>query len=274
MPAIAGDLERIVPVTTLPPLVRYKAVRERRDLEVGYFYRHYLFGEGFDLWTWGGRWVLFAGTEYWPLTDAQLNELLGAEQAASLGRPLRYTFPPGLLVLLVGAVGVAILVWRGEAGNRRKPGGWPTIRGSARDLTSTPPCLPGRTSRRSSASGRPPGRDRLAAGGAGPPGTRGRSGTALASRSSIGARSYELRHLALNLEHGRLYDGRAPPPSRPPTCNRSGTPRTTGSARLYRTGEEETAADMREEGGTTKDTKSTKQDQKEDKRWRGKELRR
>jgi hypothetical protein len=65
------------------------------DVAIGLLYEH-LYVFWFDLWTWNGRYVMYRGNRYWPLTDDNLVELLGPEQFRSLGKPLAYRFPTGL----------------------------------------------------------------------------------------------------------------------------------------------------------------------------------
>ena len=69
--------------------------------------------EGFGLfwlniWTWNGRYCLYADDQYWELEPEQAATLLGTPEQ-QLSSPLFYRFPPGLLVLtvIVILIGVA-----------------------------------------------------------------------------------------------------------------------------------------------------------------------
>jgi tetratricopeptide (TPR) repeat protein len=107
-----GWAEKIVHVRDLPPDVREKLRKETGAyLAVGFRYRHwFLFGPGFDFWTWDGRYVLYQGDRYFALSDEQFEQLLGKEEIVSLGKPLAYRFPIGLVtaLVIVGAGCVAI----------------------------------------------------------------------------------------------------------------------------------------------------------------------
>lgn len=64
--------------------------------KVGYI--HNAFGLFWlDIWTWDGRYCLYRDTEYWEIDAEQAAALLGTGKAK---KPLFYTFPPGLLVLV------------------------------------------------------------------------------------------------------------------------------------------------------------------------------
>lgn len=69
------------------------------DVEFGYCFEH--FGAFYlDLWSYGGRYCLFNDKLHWPLTDAEVVEIMGAPPA-SFGKPWRYRLPPLLVVLLL-----------------------------------------------------------------------------------------------------------------------------------------------------------------------------
>jgi tetratricopeptide (TPR) repeat protein len=104
--------EKIVHVGDLPPEVRAELRKEtNNDLAIGFCYQHsWLFGDGFDFWTWHGKYVLFEGNKLIELTDEQFVQLLGKERFDSLDKPLTYRFPVGLLTALgiVVAIGARI----------------------------------------------------------------------------------------------------------------------------------------------------------------------
>ncbi|MCP3980093.1 MAG: hypothetical protein GY716_12375 [bacterium] len=73
------------------------------DAAVGYIYES--FGVFWlDLWTWDGRYCLTDGDTYWELDETQAASLLGSG-AAGPRPPLRYSWPPGLVVALALALG-------------------------------------------------------------------------------------------------------------------------------------------------------------------------
>jgi hypothetical protein len=61
-----------------------------------------------NIWTWNGRYCLYANDQYWELDPEQAATLLGTPEARLSG-PFFYRFPPGLLVLIaiVALIGVA-----------------------------------------------------------------------------------------------------------------------------------------------------------------------
>lgn len=70
--------------------------------------RYQQFGIWFlELWSWDGDVVLYdeRGKQYWDLDDEGLKYITGKVKA-DFGKPLTYTFPPGLIALVVGAGGV------------------------------------------------------------------------------------------------------------------------------------------------------------------------
>lgn len=204
-----GKKESILHVAALPPPVQ-AALRETtgRDVAIGYAYEHYfLFADDFSLWTRGGRFVLFQGNDYWPVTEAELAGMLGKEQADALRVPLRYTFPPGLFGVLAVAAALALFVWRMEAPNRRvqRLGSDPRYRQAMQQYTAT------------LAGNEEPSRDEeLQAMNAavawlqqthGIEATEARTGLRQLRAAMDKERSYELRHMALTLEQGGLYEG-------------------------------------------------------------------
>lgn len=76
------------------------------DLKVGYLYDNFgLFW--LDLWTWGGQYCLYEGDSVERLTPEQAAEVLGTT-TDKLGKPLLYTLPLGLAILLGLGVGLAV----------------------------------------------------------------------------------------------------------------------------------------------------------------------
>jgi len=74
------------------------------NLQVGYLYSHFgLFW--LDLWTWGGEYCLYEGDDVMRLTPDQVAEILKTTPD-KLGKPLLYTLPLGLLILLGAGLGM------------------------------------------------------------------------------------------------------------------------------------------------------------------------
>jgi hypothetical protein len=68
--------------------------------------------EGFGLfwlnvWTWDGRYCLYADDQYWEIEPAQAATLLGIPES-QLSSPFFYRVPPGLLVLIAIAILIGI----------------------------------------------------------------------------------------------------------------------------------------------------------------------
>lgn len=105
--------DTIVPVCALPPDVHVRFNEETNQrAAVGYcFGRWFVFAEGFNLWTWNGRYVLFQGSRYAEMTDDDFVRLLGREKFESLGKPITYRIPLGL-VAIAALVGGIIVVAR------------------------------------------------------------------------------------------------------------------------------------------------------------------
>jgi hypothetical protein len=116
-----GSGDELVTLSDLPPEVR-AALRQELHCEpaAGFiFWRCYVFANGFDLWTWNGRFVLYEGSRYWELPREEIEQLLGPERSSRLRVPWRYRLPPGLTTI-VGVVGVLwfYVHWQGRAGKR------------------------------------------------------------------------------------------------------------------------------------------------------------
>jgi hypothetical protein len=80
-----------------------KSVKEQigEDLEVGYMYGQ--FGIFYlNIWTWNGKYVLFAGDEYFDASPEEIAALAGVASVDELNKPWTYTFPPGLLIIVAG----------------------------------------------------------------------------------------------------------------------------------------------------------------------------
>jgi hypothetical protein len=95
-------------VADIPPqiLENVKQSTGATSPEIGYKYSN--FGIFFlNLWTWGGDYVIFENDTYWDLGAEGAAQMLGVD-AGALKKPFTYSFPPGLIVLLllvvVGAV--------------------------------------------------------------------------------------------------------------------------------------------------------------------------
>ena len=53
-----------------------------------------------DIWTWEGRFCLYRDDQYWEIDAEQAAVLLGKPVDKLFGKPIFYTLPPGLLVLI------------------------------------------------------------------------------------------------------------------------------------------------------------------------------
>jgi hypothetical protein len=85
-----------------------------QELQVGYLYNN--FGVFWlDLWTWGGEYCLYEGDNVLRLTPEQLAEVMKTTPD-QLGKPLLYTFPLGLLVLL--GLGLGAFAWVRLSGDK------------------------------------------------------------------------------------------------------------------------------------------------------------
>jgi|JI102314A1RNA_FD_contig_31_2138770_length_528_multi_6_in_0_out_0_1 hypothetical protein len=89
------------------------------DLKVGYLYDNFgLFW--LDLWTWGGQYCLYEGDSVERLTPEQAAEVLGTT-TDKLGKPLLYTLPLGLAILLGLGVGLAVFSRIGKSSTPAAP---------------------------------------------------------------------------------------------------------------------------------------------------------
>lgn len=105
IPIVWGHGPKITDLGELPEDARADVARDLgKPVSVGYMYDHvhvyYL-----DLWTWGGKHVLHHDDDYWELTDADWNGLLGTSVESKYGKPIFYYCPVGLtlLVIAIGA---------------------------------------------------------------------------------------------------------------------------------------------------------------------------
>jgi hypothetical protein len=97
---------------TFQPTCASSSAGRRANLAVGFHYRRcFLFGEGFDFWSWDGKYVLYQGDKYFTPTDEQLTQWLGKDQFDALGKPLAYRLPPGLLTVLALVAVVVGWLW-------------------------------------------------------------------------------------------------------------------------------------------------------------------
>lgn len=73
---------------------------------VGYMYSEFgIFW--LNIWTWDGKYVLFEGDNFWALTPEHAAGYLGVP-VAKLSKPLFYTIPPGLVVILLLVIGFGV----------------------------------------------------------------------------------------------------------------------------------------------------------------------
>jgi hypothetical protein len=70
------------------------------DVSIGFLYeRFHVFWS--DVWTWNGRYVLFAGDRYWEPEPEAWQQLLGSDVADQFAKPILYRIPFGSGVLLM-----------------------------------------------------------------------------------------------------------------------------------------------------------------------------
>jgi tetratricopeptide (TPR) repeat protein len=103
--------DKIVYLAEPPDTVR-RSWREQmgRDVAIGFRYEHcFLFVDGLDFWSWGGRYVLYDDEFYWDFTDQDFARLVGQEQFSTLHKPLLYHLPLGTITVvgLAMALGVS-----------------------------------------------------------------------------------------------------------------------------------------------------------------------
>jgi hypothetical protein len=104
-PLLFGWEETVVPVVDLSPQ-QQAAFRQAWNIElhlnVGFAYRRaFIFREGFSLWNWRGRHVLFDGDNVAEITPAELANLIGPDRVAALRPPFEYRVPAGLTTIVV-----------------------------------------------------------------------------------------------------------------------------------------------------------------------------
>lgn len=96
---VYGTKQTIVKACDLP--VEFKAAVRNKlgtNVAVGFFYSSaQLFW--CDVWTWGGKFVLFQGDHYWEVPDDLLSEAIGKEKFAGLSKPWSYHVPLGWLII-------------------------------------------------------------------------------------------------------------------------------------------------------------------------------
>jgi tetratricopeptide (TPR) repeat protein len=102
--------DKVVQVAELPPPIRANAKQQLgADVAVCFYYkRAYLFGPGFDFWTWDGQYVLSDGRNAWTIDRESLARLVGQEEFDKFGKPLAYRCPVGLATV-VGIILVLII---------------------------------------------------------------------------------------------------------------------------------------------------------------------
>lgn len=84
-------------------------------------YRYSQFGVFFaDIWRWDGQFVIFDGDDTWDLDD-EASQAMGVVRA-DLSKPLSYTFPLGLNILIALAIGVVLLIIFGRGGDDDEEG--------------------------------------------------------------------------------------------------------------------------------------------------------
>jgi hypothetical protein len=98
----SGSGDEVVTLSDFPPEVRAVLRQELHCEPVAafIFWRCYVFRNGFDLWSWNGRFVLYEGSRYWELPREEIEKLVGPERSSRLRVPWRYRAPPGLATII------------------------------------------------------------------------------------------------------------------------------------------------------------------------------
>ena len=82
------------------PEEHHEAIRTELGGPANVGFVHHAFGLFWlDIWTWDGRFCLYHGDKYWEIDAEQAAVFLG-KPIDKLGKPIFYTLPPGLLVLI------------------------------------------------------------------------------------------------------------------------------------------------------------------------------
>ncbi len=107
----AGNLissgERVEHCCDLPPLTRVQLGQPGQNWKVGYCYNH--FGVlWLNIWTWGGRHCLYHDNTIAGDVTATQIEQLAERKLSAIGKPLGYTVPPGLVIIVLGIVGYVV----------------------------------------------------------------------------------------------------------------------------------------------------------------------
>lgn len=99
-------------VCDLPPGVRVELGTDSQLVPaVGFCYwRFCIFADGFNFWTWNGRYVIYHGSRFVEIPEEDFVQILGEEKFASLGKPLAYRVPFGLVTLLAIAAALAVAI--------------------------------------------------------------------------------------------------------------------------------------------------------------------
>lgn len=83
-----------------------KAVEAETGAGAAIGYKYEQFGVFWlEIWSWDGKYVLFNGDDYWDIPDEQLAAMAGVGSLDELSKPLTYTIPPGLAIIVVAVLG-------------------------------------------------------------------------------------------------------------------------------------------------------------------------
>ena len=102
-------------VSELNDAAKAELVAEAQDMKIGYAYER--FGVFWlDIWRWDGQFVFYKGDELFEEEE----ETIAAAAAGPLSRPISYRLPPGLWVLVGGAIifGLFTVFGKGKEGEQ------------------------------------------------------------------------------------------------------------------------------------------------------------
>ena len=98
-------------VADIPPQVIEQVKQSTGAANPAIGYKYGAFGIFFvNIWTWGGEYVVFENDTFWDLGAEGAAQMLGVG-VGDLPKPITYTFPPGLIILVLLAIGFLLYVF-------------------------------------------------------------------------------------------------------------------------------------------------------------------
>ncbi len=105
---IFGSGESITDVQEVAPAARqHLPAGTPKDYRIGFFYKrfHIFF---LSLWTYEGKYVVYSGDRYIPITAQELKNLTGKSEDEH-GKPFFYTIPVVIFLIILAAIGFVLL---------------------------------------------------------------------------------------------------------------------------------------------------------------------